>query len=333
MNRHHISLPDPEVITRLDWDAPVDWVEDIRQEVQPNLYPTGAGRPHHNVGIIGLPGKYEFRSELQLGPFETLRGERGKPSWNYGSSGSGIRVSDNWQGSEDQFLVRTELPGWGKYYQSFLNGMENLHLCCTSPDGSKQVNGIEINASQQSEYRDLVIKGVGPGGVGARISGDVFTLRNCIFDRDMTGQRTPPPEDESVAIEKGPSRLVGVSVERCTIHNFATGIEMGDMAGCRFQAEMETTRIPVDLTFSAVGCEVDLTIQHADCIARISRAAFNNYRVRIKGIAAKTLTRIILPDGSDWWLNSSRRKVPSWTPFDLLITKQAGSVHVQNYTV
>ena len=303
-------------------DPSTDWEQYIRTAVQPRMGETGGGRAHHTVGTIVLMGAYPLKRTLNLSPFQFIQGAW-RPGWHLGNS-CGFYAADDWEGTGP--LVEWDLPRRGSYYSAFGAGMKNLFLDCSD---RASTGAIFVGSQQGSLIRNCRIRGFGPGGTGIFVAGDTYRIEDLYVDRDRAGQKTPPEGDGSIGVSTWGQRLDSVTVTNLTVHNCETGLRVGDAAHCSFNLETETTRTPIELGRTSVGCEFNVKATHGDRIMRISNALHGNWGAALKCTLDRTRMAVELPDGSEhlWGSGAPSRSLWANTAY---LRKEGGKVVVKD---
>ena len=127
-------------------------------------------------------------------------------------------------------------------------------------------------------------------------------------DDRLEGSQKKPATRGSAGVINWGSRLKSVGLENVTIHSSYHGVRIGDMGGCHFDLETETTNVPFLVTYNAVGCSARVDSVHGDCLAEIGRARWDNFSLSLSGTVDRSLHCVKLPDGAKDWLSRQRER-------------------------
>ena len=219
----------------IDPEAPIDWVDYIDKS-QDRIGKSGSGQ---RSGTIVLTDWYPLNRTLEVDSHVEIKGACRAKHHLGGSCGF---LAD--EGFVGDWVLRWKKPKESANYSNFGAGLRNVHI--RARDG---VNGVYFRGAQQSAGVDnLVVRGFGDGGVGVRLGGDTYSVRDVFSD--ATHKPGSYPRDGATAYELGERRVYSLRLENITSHNCEIGLKWSDAHQIAIENyETELTTRPIVCTF------------------------------------------------------------------------------------
>jgi len=272
----------------VDIDEEIDWASYF-ERIQKKLLLSGSGQ---RSGTIVLTDWYPLKRTVEVGSHVEIKGAY-RAKHHLGSS-CGFRAEEGFEGD---WVLRWEKQKKTHNYSNFGAGLRNVHI--KSRDG---ISGVYFRGAQQSAgVENLVVRGFGEDGIGVRLGGDTYSVRDVFSD--ATSEPGSFARDGAVAYDLGESRVYSLRLENLTSHNCQTGLRWGDAHQVTVENfETELTTDPIVCTWDARGINIrNACFRHTKNTIKLEKIRWPaEARIKLDGMMNDNVPgKVILPGGGE----------------------------------
>jgi hypothetical protein len=266
----------------------IDWA-DYFERIQKKLLLSGSGQ---RSGTIVLTDWYPLKRTVEVDSHVEIKGAY-RAKHHLGSS-CGFLAEEGFAGD---WVLRWKKSKPSANYSNFGAGLRNVHI--RARDG---VSGVYFRGAQQSAGVDnLVVRGFGEDGVGVRLGGDTYSVRDVFSD--ATHKPGSYARDGAVAYELGENRVYSLRLENITSHNCEIGLKWGDAHQISIENyETELTTRPIVCTWDARGINIrNACFRHTENAMDLERIRWpSEARIKFDGMMNDNVPgKVVLPGGKE----------------------------------